>query len=144
MTAQQTSRPDLRALTQEWVESFNRHDARAYASFMAADCYLDDVARGMTCSGSEVVEHACREWFSVTPDTHIAFMTIIVSGLDAAVQWVNTGTVAKRMPEPLEGAVIGSRYEVRGVSILKFNENGTIQRVTDYWNPVEMIGRSEP
>jgi steroid delta-isomerase len=105
-------------------------DADAFANTFAEDGTTFDPVGSPGITGRdglrEFFQSICKNFKSVTLDEDSVF----VAGNGAAVKWTGRGT-----------STTGKEVRFEGVDVFEVNEDGKIQTIRAYWNPVEMIAQ---
>jgi len=106
-------------------KAFNRHDVEGLASLYGPDAYLMSSDFSAPRHGPEGVRKTYSELFSRMPQIHDEVKTLIVSGDEAATEFVSTWDAAGNMP--------GGKLEI--ATFFKFKNGKIISDITYFNNP---------
>ncbi|MFE7415312.1 ester cyclase [Streptomyces laurentii] len=132
-------RSDHYAVMRAWTEAINRRELEASLDCYADDGSYEDVALGKIFQGRQTIEAVTEGWFEASHDLHLELGRCFVSGDIGAMPWTMTGTLDGRIPGLPDDAVLGSRFDVRGVDILEFADDGRVQHGTGYWSVATLL-----
>ncbi|MEA2292136.1 MAG: hypothetical protein QOF17_1156 [Solirubrobacteraceae bacterium] len=121
---------DPAATIEAFYAAYNRADADAAAALYAPDGRHVETAQGRVATGREEVAAGLRHFLESFPDARWAPERTIVDGDHAAVPYVLTGTLRKRLG-PFEPA--GQALELRGVHLFTLG-GGSIRATEDVWD----------
>ena len=113
-----------------FLEAFNQHNLDAIMDYFAEDCVFymprGSTPRGDRYVGKTEVQAGLAKRFEGIPDVHYGEDTHWVCGDFGVSEWTLTGT-----------SVAGKKIEVRGVDLLKFDNQGKIIRKDSFWKIIE-------
>jgi steroid delta-isomerase-like uncharacterized protein len=121
---------DPAATIAAFYAAYNRGDADAAAALYAPDGRHVETAQGRVATGREDVASGLRHFLESFPDAHWEPERTIVDDDHAAVPYVLTGTLTKRLG-PFEPA--GQVLELRGVHLFALT-GSAIQATEDIWD----------
>ena len=122
-------------LAKKWTDAFNRHDARAVASYYAQDCVAYDPFYPEPLRGRAAVEKDSADFFRAFPDLRIEVIDIFEKGDRAAGEIRMTGTNSGPLATPMgEVPATGKRLDLRGVLVGKINAENLIVEERRYYD----------
>ena len=102
-------------ILQGFADAWNRHDADALMTFMAADCVFESSGGPDVCgrrySGREAVRAGYVEVWTMFPDAHWGNAHHFIQGDRGVSEWTFTGT-----------GTDGARVEVNGCDLFTFRD----------------------
>jgi hypothetical protein len=114
----------LKLLTNEWFEAFNRHDLAYIESSYDVNATLEDPDHpNKPLKGNKAIANTYRQLFTYVPDVHDSVYTMIADSNKVAVEFISTGTSGG-----------GGSFKMRIGTILEFNEANKIIRDATYYD----------
>ena len=132
-TAPETRSPGR--LAREAFEAlFDRRDLDAVRPMWKEESVDHFLALGVDARGPDQLVAFFGELHAAFPDFDVRIENIVEDDRHAVVQWTGTGTFEGRFQgiEPT-----GRRVNVRGCDVFRFNEDGTLDRNTVYYDGAE-------
>jgi steroid delta-isomerase len=126
----QTSPDRISRAVRAFFLAIRAMDAEAWADSFAENGTIFDPAGSPAITGRDALreffQSICKNFKSVELNEDHVF----VAGNGAAVKWTGHGTSTN-----------GREINFEGIDVFDVNEDGKIQTVVSYWNPVEMIAQ---
>lgn len=123
-------------LLETWAAGWsNLADPAALLAIVTADVIYEDVAAGDLVSGTAAFAHLLEEAHAAIPDFAITLDTGIVSGNQAAAEYVITGTQSGDLPYL---KATGKPFSLRAASIFAL-AGEKIQRESRYYNMLSFL-----
>lgn len=117
-------------------EALGRRDVSNAHEIWAEDVEENFLALEMLRGRAATVEHF-ETMFAAMPDLRIVVEDILEDGRTAVVQWRATGTFTG---EPMYGLIAtGRRMDVRGVDVVRYNDEGLVARNDIYYDGAAMM-----
>ncbi len=116
---------DFKAYLAAWS-----HDLEKLMTYFPEDVVYEDAALGVVNHNKTELRKFASDFFTAFPDTHFEFISAVVSGNHAAVEWVMSGTQTGDMPNM---PASNKKMSVRGVSVMEIR-NGKVVHDVDYWD----------
>jgi len=122
--------PSPKAVIQEYVSAWNRHDPAALDPLLDPASVHEDVPAGFRGKGPAEIKAFAGEVFKAQPDLKWRLTTIVQSGSTVAAEWTWTATYTGDGPN---GPVKGQKISAHGASFAVV-ERGRIRRFVDYYD----------
>jgi steroid delta-isomerase-like uncharacterized protein len=119
-----------KAVLQEYVSAWNRHDPAALDRLLDPDSVHEDVPAGFRGKGPAEIKAFAGEVFKAQPDLKWRLTTIVESGSTVAAEWTWTSTYTGDGPN---GPVKGQKISVHGATFVVV-EGGRVRRFVDYYD----------
>ena len=119
-----------KAVLQEYVSAWNRHDPAALDSLLDPESVHEDIPAAFRGKGPAEIKAFALEVFKAQPDLKWRLTTIVESGSTVAAEWTWTSTYTGDGPN---GPVKGQKISARGATFAVV-EGGRIRRFVDYYD----------
>ena len=136
-TDTQTTATDTKSVVLEWTQAMDRHDADAFAAFMAEDCVFTNTGTGERLVGREAMRQDLLGLLERWSDLRIEIVNLVVSGDSYAKEWVMTGVHTGDLPDL---PATGRPFRIVGAGVGRL-QNGKIHEVTEYWNMASFLSQ---
>lgn len=114
----------LKLLTTEWFDAFNRHDIAYIENSYDVNAILEDPDHpNKPLKGNKAIANTYRQLFTYVPDVHDSVYTMIADSNKVAVEFISTGTTGG-----------GGSFKMRIGTILEFSEANKIIRDATYYD----------
>ena len=121
---------DLKARTQQIVDTFNTHDPVATAAFFAPTAELRDIKLARPMLGPAQIAAAYATYLTAIPDAYVYIDRLVAEGDTVVAEWTSSGTHrGALMGIPATGKPIC----FKGVSIFKYRA-GLVIAKTQIWD----------
>ncbi|HEY2438535.1 MAG TPA: nuclear transport factor 2 family protein [Solirubrobacteraceae bacterium] len=111
------------------LDAWNRHDPDGCFAMCAEDCLLQ--VNNSRTRGREVMREIARGYFDIYPDFQMVFSSVWVDGNTVVEEWRSTGTHVRT----------GRRFELSGMGLDQFGEDGRVYRSAVYFDPATLAAR---
>lgn len=138
MDAEQMTAAQMRALSDEMLELYNRHDVVAWVEHLTDDVVWTEPTLPEPARGKQAVAAALKDTFTAFPDLQVRDLKQYpdVEGQTAVVTWSLTGT----MTGSLENGTPATGMSIRmsGANLARFR-GGLISEYTLYYDSLAMM-----
>jgi steroid delta-isomerase-like uncharacterized protein len=138
MSTEQLTEAQMRALSDELLDVYNRHDVETWVEHLTDDVVWTEPTLPEPARGKQEVATALRDTFTAFPDLRVRDLKMYpdVEDQSAVVTWSLTGT----MTGPLQNGTpaTGRSVEVSGANVSRFRD-GLISRYTLYYDSLAMM-----
>jgi len=117
------------ALFQEFISGWSG-DIPKLLSTVTDDVAYEDKTVGAVLHGKDELRKFAQSWFDAFPDLHFTLTSTLISGNQAALEWIGSGTQKGDMPGMPASNKVSS---VPGASIVECAD-GKIKHDADYWD----------
>jgi steroid delta-isomerase-like uncharacterized protein len=125
-----------KAVLSEWVDAFNRRDAKAVARLYAQDAVNFQVAE-KSVEGRQAIEANLEYFFSAFPDNVCKPVNMFEDGEWAMLEWEGWGT---HLGEFAGQTPSGKKFELRGCGFFHVKD-GKIAYQRGYWDRATWFGQ---
>jgi steroid delta-isomerase-like uncharacterized protein len=119
-----------KAVLQEYVSAWNRHDPAALEPLLDPESVHEDVPAAFRGKGPAQIKAFAAEVFKAQPDLKWRLTTVVESGSTVAAEWTWTSTYTGDGPN---GPVKGQKISAHGATFAVV-EGGRIRRFVDYYD----------
>lgn len=127
---------EKKRIIREQTDAFNRKDEEGFLRPISSSSQFTDVPTGEVLRGKDGGKENLRRWSTAFPDARVTIENVIVSGDTAVVQFTGEGTQRGPLgPFPASN----KRAKSRMVNIFKFNPQGEIVEVAQYYDQLSML-----
>ena len=138
MNAEQMTEAQMRALSDEMLGVYNRHDVAAWVEHLTDDIVWTEPTLPEPARGRQAVAAALADTFTAFPDLQVRDLTVYpdVLGQTAVVTWSLSGT----MTGPLENGTpaTGRGMDLSGANLARFRDD-RISEYTLYYDSLAMM-----
>jgi len=115
----------------EWAAAYGSGDADRLLALYTDDALWEEVAIGLAAHGQDEIRAHLDRLYTAVPDFTVDVTNGFVSGDQAVVEWVISGTYTSDFPGLPPAA--GQHFSLRGDSVFELTD-GKIRRYTEYWD----------
>src|SRR3954469_23009266 len=115
----------------QWAAAYTTADADRLLALYTDNALWEEVAIGLVAHGQDAIRAHLDRLYTAVPDFTVDVTNGFVSGDQAVVEWVISGTYSSDFPGLPPAA--GQHFTIRGASVFDLT-NGKIRRYTEYWD----------
>ena len=118
---------DMLSRTRERVETWNRHDPKAYGAYYREDATVEDPMYPEPLKGRDAISKDFESFLITFPDTEFRLGTIVAGGDTVAFEVVASGTHKGDLPSPTGPIPATNRtIEMRIAAFAQLDDEGLI------------------
>jgi steroid delta-isomerase-like uncharacterized protein len=140
MSTSQLTEAQMRALADELLDSYNRHDVEALLEHYTDDVVWTEPTLPAVARGKAAVAASLRDTFTAFPDLevhHDGFRLYVdVADQSAVVTWMLTATMTASLQNGVPAT--GRRVELSGANVARFRD-GRICEYTFHYDSLDMM-----
>jgi len=126
----------------QMIQTFNRHDPKAWAAVYAADAVVVDPQYAEPLRGRDAIEKDISDFFRTFPDMSMEESTVLGTGDRFAVEVTGRGTHMGQLEGP-SGTIEPTNKSVdfRGAMFVRTNSDGLITEERRYFDMAGIMGQ---
>lgn len=127
------------AFLQSHIEAFSRNDPKLWLKSFSGDVEYTEVALQKTHRGIDELTAGADNWFAAFTD-HCFEVRNRFEAIDStAVEWSLSGAVRDNSTEITRGALLGRRFTLDGVNIMRFDAHGKVCWQRTHWDLATLL-----